>query len=154
MPVNPYKRPKTKPVQAVASATTKTPSKPIQMTKTSLASLMKSVEADPYIRQQKASPVTSIESNAPSGLTCPLCSTQMSKPHIAGCGHMACLSCWKGWLKRSEVCATCRAPTKLDSIAVAVFQSGKAIKAAAKKSTDAADGEADSDGELEIVFAK
>eukprot|EP00977_Amphora_coffeiformis_P023822 scaffold14477_cov164-Amphora_coffeaeformis.AAC.6 len=154
VPVNPYKRPKTKPVQAVASATTKTPSKPIQMKTTSISSLIKSVEADPYVRQKKALPGTSIESNAPSGLMCPLCSTRMSKPHIAGCGHMACLTCWKGWLKRSETCATCRAPTKLDSIAVAVFQSGKAIKPAAKKSTDAANDEADSDGELEIIFSK
>ena len=152
VPVNPYKRPKTKPVPAAASAITKTPSKPIQLKSTSLSSLMKSVEADPYVRQKKASATASIQSNAPSGLMCPLCSTRMSKPHIAGCGHMACLSCWKDWLKRSETCATCRAPTKLDSVAVAVFQSGKAIKPAAKKSTDAADKEADSDGELEIVF--
>jgi len=154
VPVNPYKRPKTKTVHAVASAATKTPTKPIQMKATSLSSLMKSVEADPYVIQKKASPVTNIESNAPSSLMCPLCSTRMSKPHIAGCGHMACLSCWKGWLKRSQTCATCRAPTELDSIAVAVYESGKPMKPTATNTKYASNEEAESDGELELVFKK
>lgn len=119
-PFNPYKRPKTKPVDSSGPSSSRPTS--TKSTPTSISALLKSVESDPYVRQNKASPGAGLKSNAPAGLTCPVCSIQMTKPYLAQCGHMACLACWRDWLKRSETCPTCRTRTNLKSISQAVFK--------------------------------
>ena len=156
VPVNPYKRIKTK--SAVSTVPAKSKSIPVLTGTTkasSLSSILESIESDPHVYHKKPSASAAIKSNAPSGLTCPLCSTHMTKPFIAPCGHLACLGCWKGWLKRSETCATCRAPTKLDAISLAVFEKAS-TGTSTSKTTDKAKNEAtlpkadNSDGELEL----
>lgn len=158
VPFNPYKRQKSKPGQANAPASSRprlVPSKKTASASSTISSLLKSVESDPYVHQQKkASTSTGIKSNAPAGLTCPVCSIQMIKPYIAGCGHMACLPCWRHWFKRSETCPTCRAKTNIKCIAMAVFQSdGNANKrpALGKKPKSGAQQDDSDDGELELI---
>jgi hypothetical protein len=118
----------------------------------SLSSLLKTVEeSDPYVRQKRPSAATAIQSNAPNGLACPVCSTDMPKPYIANCGHMACMRCWIDWLQRSETCPSCRAPTRLDAIAMAVFRSDSGGAPAHKSQAPiVAAAPHDSDGELEL----
>jgi hypothetical protein len=156
--MNPYKRMKTKGARTETIDGTR--SFPVSSEKsteaTSMTSILKSIESDPCVYRRKPSRAVAatgrIKSNAPSGLICPICSTQMKKPFIAPCGHLACMDCWRDWLKRSGNCATCRAPTQLESISIAVFQSatanmkGRASGASVK--TDVVDDH--SDAELEL----
>ena len=152
--VNPYKRVKTKSNGSTKASSSHEASESVtsKSKRTSLSKLLKSFDADPYVHHKKPSTAKHIKSNAPSGLLCQICSTQMSAPYIAKCGHMACLSCWRDWLKRSETCTTCRAPTSLDSIAIAVFQShDKTTKPAQPEVGDRNhDEQANSEGELEL----
>jgi hypothetical protein len=148
--LNPYKKARTQaaPTNPASIKTVLSGSNSTSKAK-SLSSLLKTVEAaNPYVRQKKPSASTGIKSNAPNGLACPVCSTDMPKPYLANCGHMACMRCWRDWLQRSETCPTCRAPTRLDSIAIAVFRSDSG--AMARKPSVPVETN-DSDGELELV---
>lgn len=85
-----------------------------------ITSLISSIEADPFTKSAPAE--VNIQSNAPKNLTCPICSNRCESPCLADCGHMACLSCWKHWLCRSQTCPTCRLPTTQDNIARMVYE--------------------------------
>eukprot|EP00980_Cylindrotheca_fusiformis_P016194 scaffold4811_cov171-Cylindrotheca_fusiformis.AAC.2 len=86
-----------------------------------------------------------VESNAPKNMTCRLCDGPSEKvsdnamfrsirlvywlmfpflfqPVISPCGHMACISCWEQWLKKSETCPVCRQPCQRDSLAMVVYK--------------------------------
>jgi Zinc finger, C3HC4 type (RING finger) len=47
---------------------------------------------------------------------CTVCKNNAAEPCAAKCGHICCESCWSQWLRRSETCPCCRAPTLLQQI--------------------------------------
>jgi hypothetical protein len=47
---------------------------------------------------------------------CTVCKNDAAEPCAAKCGHICCESCWSQWLRRSETCPCCRAPTVLQQI--------------------------------------
>lgn len=47
---------------------------------------------------------------------CTVCKNDAAEPCAAKCGHICCESCWSQWLRRSETCPCCRAPTMLQQI--------------------------------------
>lgn len=154
--VNPYKRPKTKPVQ---SNTAKPASVPASATtngsKTKalkISDLLKSVESDPYVghNNKKATGAAAIDSNANPNSTCDFCFEAMPKPIVAECGHVACSSCWNSWLKRSHTCLKCRKPMEPSTIALLVYQDKKDGPAVPTQQTkqQQQQQEDDSDGEL------
>lgn len=123
---NPYA--KKKPVLEKLKPPTHSSHEPVSLAqpaandKPSLASLIKSVESTgPFVKRSSADMVRSIQANAPSNMTCPVCDRGLKQPFLAECGHLACLSCWQGWLKRSSTCPLCRVPARLDALARAVF---------------------------------
>lgn len=83
--------------------------------------LRQSGSASPYPGKQVVN-VKTMNSNAPSNLTCSVCDMTTSKPYINDCGHMACLGCWTQWFERAHTCVTCRQPASPDTLALAVFK--------------------------------
>jgi hypothetical protein len=69
---------------------------------------------------------------------------------MAECGHMACLSCWLGWLIRSPTCMTCRVATQKDSLARVVYERKAGGGGGANPTLTQLCQEDDSDDELEI----
>ena len=122
------------------------PSQP--MTK-SVKTILESTEIDVYVKPNTSNAVKNIKTNAPKNLTCAICSETCREPFIAECGHMACLSCWLGWLNRSPTCMTCRVATQKESLARVVYErkagGGNAIPTLTQLCQ-----EDDSDDELEI----
>jgi regulator of telomere elongation helicase 1 len=127
--------------------------------KTSMSSIMKKVETETYVKLSSSDICQSIQSNAPKNLnvTCPICSQNVTnEPYLAECGHMACKSCWRAWLGRSQTCPTCRLPASLQRIARVVFQkrpgsdAPTSLSQLCEPSAPAEDVE-DSDEELEIA---
>lgn len=88
-----------------------------------LQSCLQQVGSEPYVQRKVSDIRRTIQSNAPKGLICPICSEACSQPFVSECGHMACLSCWLQWLQRSSNCPTCRSTgvTK-QSLSQAVFE--------------------------------
>jgi len=80
-------------------------------------------ESKMFTGRSNVNEIQKIQSNAPENLTCPVCEKKTEKPFIAECGHMACISCWSQWLKKSSTCPICRKPTKMESLALAIFKS-------------------------------
>ena len=150
--INPYVRKK--------DATTKTVASSAQTLKKapSLTNYLQTVveSSETYVKPNPKNLHKAILSNAPKDLVCPLCSNRCKEPFLAECGHMACLSCWLGWLQRSQTCPTCRKTglTK-QSLSKAVFRdhTDASIPTLSQLCTkrDNRDGDdEDSDGELEI----
>jgi len=88
----------------------------------SLQSMLKRVESDTYVQPNLSDIVRRIPNTSTESLTCPVCSAVASEPCMAGCGHVACLACWKEWLPRSKTCPSCRVSTSMESIARVVFE--------------------------------
>jgi hypothetical protein len=95
---------------------------PPRQEKPSLSSYLKTVESDTYVKKMPRDILSKIKSNVPKNMACQICNDPMTQPFIADCGHLACLKCWVGWLKRSETCPTCRVATIPSTLARAVFQ--------------------------------
>ncbi|CAJ1943060.1 unnamed protein product [Cylindrotheca closterium] len=120
-------------LNAVAKGVLKSAKRPKNAFNTS--SLLSPLSKNPYrkaIHQSESRMFTgrsnfnglhNIKSNAPDSLACPICEKKVDKPYIAECGHIACISCWSQWLKKNSTCPSCRKPTKMESLAVAVFKS-------------------------------
>lgn len=87
----------------------------------SLRKILRQAESDTYPGKKKVD-IETMNSNAPSNLTCTVCSVLTPKPYINACGHMACLDCWKQWFERAHTCVTCRQPARPDTLALAVFK--------------------------------
>lgn len=113
-----------KPTKMKAVASTN-PQKPAPVRELSVAGYIKNVEAEIYVEPSFGQIAKNIKTNAPRDLTCPVCQNACKEPFLAECGHMACLSCWLGWLNRSKSCMTCRVKTTKDSLARVVYE-GKA----------------------------
>jgi len=153
---NPYarKRPAADPPAARAAASVKP-----RKTKLSLSSLIEKMESDTYVKASPAVLAEKLKSNAPTNIDCPVCSSSAKEPLVAECGHVACLPCWKGWLKRSQTCPTCRAAACFSSLARVVYESGlgggNGSGATSKSTAVASDAhESEDDGEedeLEIT---
>ena len=143
--INPYAR---KAVPSAAGATVNMPAASSKAKPKSLASFRKSVASEPYVKPSAVDRRRAIKSNAPESLVCPICSNSCTEPFIAECGHLACLSCWLGWLKRSETCPTCRKGATKRSLAQAVFETspGSTIPTPSQICST----KNDSDDELEI----
>lgn len=150
--VNPYKRPKTKTIQASTISTSRSTASSAKAKVSVLSSLLKTVESDPYVGRKSVSGKPAIQSNAPKGMNCEICYEPMMEPYIADCGHVACFSCWKSWLKRNDTCSRCRVHMTMSSIAQMVYQqeSSRAAKTQPPPKPTKANEQVDSDGELEL----
>ena len=151
--VNPYKRPKTKTTQPKTSSTSDSTASSAKTKASVLSSLLKTVESDPYVGRKSVPGKPAIKSNAPKDMNCEICYEPMMEPHIADCGHVACFSCWKAWLKRNDTCSRCRVPMTMSSIAQMVYQkqeSSQAAKTPQPPKPTIANEPVDSDGELEL----
>ena len=115
---------------------------------TSVKKILESTESDVYVKPNKTNAAKDIRTNVPKNLTCAICSETCREPFIAECGHMACLSCWLGWLIRSPTCMICRVATQKDSLARVVYER-KAGGGANPTLTQLCQDD-DSDDELEI----
>ena len=148
--INPYAK---KPAVLATDDQSKAKAPPRQQ-KPSISSYLKSVESDTYVKRTGNDIASSIKTNVPKNMVCSICSDELKQPFIADCGHMACIKCWTGWLKRSETCPTCRKPATRDSLARAVFQnafeSNPPTLSQLCGPDDGLEDNADSDGELEI----
>jgi hypothetical protein len=82
-----------------------------------LSLLIEKVKSEVYVKQSSAEIAKRMPGCNESSITCPVCSTAATEPLMAECGHVACLSCWKAWLARSESCPTCREVTTIESLA-------------------------------------
>jgi len=111
--INPYARKKS--LKLPPSNAKPTP----KMSSTSIA--LKAIESEPFQATTVTQIRDKIKSNAPANLQCPICMKACSEPFMAPCGHLACLSCWVGWLQRSSNCHTCRVATTKESLSKAVF---------------------------------
>ena len=132
--VNPYARkkaPPPPPPPAAASSSRLSKLKPAPpvvqkqpQKKISVASIIQQVESDAYVQRSSSEIIAQSipTNNAPHDIQCPVCSNTCQEPWVAECGHMACLSCWMGWLKRSSTCMTCRVRTDKESLARVVYE--------------------------------
>ena len=125
----------------------KLPTRPKTM---SVKKILESTESDVYVKPNQSAAVKNIKSHAPKNLTCAICSETCREPFIAECGHLACLSCWLGWLLRSQTCMTCRKETKKESLARVVYERKAGAGANPTLSQLCQDDDDDSDDELEI----
>lgn len=129
------------------SSTTTMPSSVSQKAPpTSVSSLIQNAEAEVYVKETPREVIQKLNVEALKDVTCPICLALCKEPFIADCGHMACLSCWLGWLKKSGNCMTCKAPTSKERLARAAVYNGAAQIA----STSALLADNDSDDELEV----
>lgn len=142
---NPYARKTKKPL---ASAQKKASVKQNK----SLTAYLKTVESDVYVKETSNSLVKKFQADAPKHITCPICDSTCTEPFVAECGHVACLSCWLGWLNRSKSCMTCRGKTTKESLARLVYEREATGSEGAPKKllSDPAGALDDSDDELEI----
>ena len=114
----------------------------------SIASILEKVETDALVQR---SVTTTITTNAPDNMLCSVCANICKVPILADCGHMACLSCWTSWLRRSQTCMVCRVQTSDKSLARVVYERHPGRNAPATLSQLIAyNSEGDSDDELEI----
>jgi hypothetical protein len=143
---NPYAK---KPTAAVAAAGKPQVKQPPRQEKPSISAYLKTVESEPYVKKKSGDAVSKMKTNVPKNMSCQICNDPLTQPFIADCGHMACLQCWLGWLKRSETCPTCRVATKKESLARAVFQKDPESKPPTLSQFDE-DNDDESDEELEI----
>ena len=105
---NPYKK---------NSKSTKAPQVPQRH---SLGSVLGKAESQVFVRSWSKN-TRGPDSNAPKGLSCPLCDQANPKPFMAPCGHVACQSCWSQWMTKSSTCPTCRASCTRSDLVQAVF---------------------------------
>jgi hypothetical protein len=133
-PTNPYAKPMAAAPSCIAPSVQK---------------IVESTESDVYVKPNKSNAMNHIKTNAPKTLTCAICSETCREPFMAECGHMACLSCWLGWLIRSPTCMTCRVATQKDSLARVVYER-KAGGGTNPPTLTQLCQEDDSDDELEI----
>jgi hypothetical protein len=151
--INPYAKKPTVAKPTVAASGRYQAKQPPRQEKSSLSAYLKTVESDTYVKQSARDIVSRIKTNVPKNMTCLICNDDLKQPFIAECGHMACLPCWVGWLKRSETCPTCRVATTKESLARAIFQKDPGSKPPTLSQLCAPDDQEnaeDSDGELEI----
>ena len=141
--INPY-------VRKQAAASSRATSGTSKRLGPSLANYLKQVESETYVQQSAADLQKKIPSNAPKNLVCPLCSSPCNDPFMAECGHMACLSCWLGWLRRSQSCPTCRKTVTKESLAKAVFAMASSAPTLSQLCSNADATEEDTDEVLEI----
>lgn len=119
----------------------------------SLTVYLKSIESDPFVKKSSSEIVKRIPSNAPKDVSCPICSNPCVDLFIADCNHTACLSCWQGWLKRSETCMTCKADVTKEALARIVYETTHQSEASRPLSLSqlGSRNDNDADDELEII---
>jgi regulator of telomere elongation helicase 1 len=100
----------------------KTSSKERSQPKDAVSKMLREAESESYIKKSNGDFVRNLQSNAPSNLSCTICSERATKPMLSECNHLACESCWLQWLKKSGTCPTCRVRVEKQSLARAVFQ--------------------------------
>jgi len=136
--------------------TTKTPSKSLSNAKNQnqtpngldpLERYLEQAKAEIY---RKATPKIirinrRLQSNAPEGTICNICSKKASSFFMAECNHFSCLNCWVDWLKRSQTCPTCRQKTNKNCLSRVVFETEAGAGAPSLTQM------CESDDELEIV---
>ncbi len=97
----------------------------------------------------------------PEELECPICmdAPEPDEASMAGCGHVACTTCWADWLKTQESCPVCRTAVKqkdLYPVGAELASAGKKDGATKKKEAVAAKQkraeEAENDNRFLTVF--
>jgi hypothetical protein len=149
MPRNPYSRKKQPFVTKTAAMKPKLP--PAKPAANSLATYLKTIESETFVKRSAKDIVKDIKATAPKDIVCSVCSIASKEPFVADCGHMACLSCWKSWFQRSQTCMTCRAATTVKSLARVVYEPGSGDpQRVSQKLADTEEGVSE-DEELEIM---
>ena len=81
--------------------------------------------------------------------------TTTTQPLMAeSCRHSACLNCWTAWLRRSNTCPVCRAPTAMTNLNKLVFtkeSSNNVLTLTQICRSDNEESDDDDEEELEIV---
>jgi regulator of telomere elongation helicase 1 len=115
-----------------------------------LESFVATAASDVYVKPSLVLATRNIKTNAPRDLVCAVCSESCREPFMAECGHIACLSCWLGWLARSKTCMTCRLSTSKESLSRVVFERTPGEMRNSNPTLTQLCEENDSDDELEI----
>jgi hypothetical protein len=116
---NPYAQKKLAPSTSIGSK--------VNHSSKTLNVYLRRIESDPFVKRSSSEIVKRIPSNAPDNVSCPICSNAHVDLFIADCNHAACLSCWQGWLKRSETCMTCKAEVRKDTLARIVYETARSL---------------------------